>query len=130
MSPPSTVLVATAPAGQQAAASAAKVDAAFRAVSAGQPESRIADYATTHDPHFIGSDGRTTIGLLVSKPFTSFSAQPPGTAVTALLQQQLPGWKVGVTGLDQLASGESNSGPGVLVETLIGAAGALVWCPC
>jgi RND superfamily putative drug exporter len=121
-----TVLVATAPAGQQAAASAAKVDAAFRAVSAGQPESRIADYATTHDPHFIGSDGRTTIGLLVSKPFTSFSAQPPGTAVTALLQQQLPGWKVGVTGLDQLASGESNSGPGVLVETLIGAAGALV----
>jgi len=46
--------------------------------------------------------------------------------VTVRLREALP-WpaKLGVTGEDVLASGDSNSGPGVLGETLLGAVGAL-----
>jgi RND superfamily putative drug exporter len=121
-----SVLVATAPAGQQAASHAAAVDAAFRAAAKPFPGARVVDYANTQDPKFIGHDGRTTVGLLITRPPTSFSTLPPGTAENAVLTQHLAGWKTGVTGLNQLAAGNDTNGPGVLVETLIGAAGALV----
>jgi RND superfamily putative drug exporter len=121
-----TVLVATAPAGQQAASHAAAVDSAFRAAAKPFPGARVVDYANTQDPKFIGTDGRTTVGLLITRPPTSFSELPPGTAQNAVLTKNLAGWKTGVTGLNQLAAGSDTNGPGVLVETLIGAAGALV----
>jgi RND superfamily putative drug exporter len=121
-----SVMVVTAPAGQQAAGHAASVDAAFRAATTQYPQARLVDYANTHDPRFIGTNGRTTVGLLITRPPTSFSTLPPGTATTAVLSRRLPGWKTGVTGIQQLLAGNSTSGPGVLVETLIGAAGALV----
>jgi putative drug exporter of the RND superfamily len=49
----------------------------------------------------------------------------PDAFENALFRALPPGTQVGLTGLDQLASGGSSKGPGVLVETLIGAAGAL-----
>jgi putative drug exporter of the RND superfamily len=121
-----SVLVARAPAGQKAADHATQVNAAFAKVTAAIPGSRLADYASTHDPRFLGTDGRTTVGLLVSPEPTSFSAAAPGNDVRDAIQQALPGWTAGVTGLNQLASGADSNGPGVLFETLIGAAGALV----
>jgi putative drug exporter of the RND superfamily len=121
-----TVLVATAPAGQQAVGNAAAVDSAFRAAAKPFPGARLVDYANTHDPRFIGKDSRTTVGLLITAPPTSFSTLPPGTAENTVLKQHLAGWTTGVTGLNQLAAGGDTNGPGVLVETLIGAAGALV----
>ena len=121
-----TVLVATAPAGQQAAGNAAAVDSAFRAAAKPFPGARLVDYANTHDPRLIGKDSRTTVGLLITAPPTSFSTLPPGTAENTVLKQHLAGWTTGVTGLNQLAAGGDTNGPGVLVETLIGAAGALV----
>jgi RND superfamily putative drug exporter len=121
-----SVLVVKAPVGQQAVDHTAEVDRAFRAGAAAYPGARLVDYANTHDPRFIGKDGRTTVGLLITKPPTSFSTLPPGTATTAVMKQKLAGWTTGVTGIQQLLAGNSSSGPGVLVETLIGAAGALV----
>jgi RND superfamily putative drug exporter len=121
-----SILVATAPPGQQAAGHAADVDAAFRAAAAAYPGARLVDYANTHDPSFIGKGGRTTVGLLITRPPTSFSTLPPGAATNAVLRQKLTGWTTGVTGLEQLLQGNSTKGPGVLVETLIGAAGALI----
>jgi RND superfamily putative drug exporter len=118
--------VATAPSGQQAVGHAASVDAAFRAAAASYPGARVVDYANTHDPSFIGKGGQTTVGLLITRPATSFSTLPPGAATNAVLKQKLTGWTTGVTGLQQLLQGNSTSGPGVLVETLIGAAGALI----
>ena len=38
----------------------------------------------------------------------------------------LPGYDVGLTGLNQLASGGDTKGPGVLVETIFGGVGALI----
>ena len=64
----SSILVATAPSGQQVAGHAAAVDAAFRAAAAAYPGARLVDYANTHDPSFIGKDGRTTVGLLITRP--------------------------------------------------------------
>jgi RND superfamily putative drug exporter len=121
-----SVLMVKAPVGQQVAGHAAEVNAAFRAAAAKFPGARLADYANTHDPKFIGTDGRTTIGLLITAPPTSFSTLPPGDPENAILAGHLPGWTTGVTGLNQLAAGDDTNGPGVLVETLIGAAGALV----
>jgi putative drug exporter of the RND superfamily len=121
-----SVLVVTAPAGQQAVGHVAAVDAAFHAAAVQYPGARLVDYASTHDPSFIGKDGRTTVGVLITRPPTSFSTLPPGTATKAVLSRKLAGWTTGVTGISQLLAGNSTSGPGVLVETLIGAAGALV----
>ena len=121
-----SVLVVRAPAGQTAVAAAGRVDTAFRGATAGLARVRIADYANTHDRAFVGSDGRTTVGLLITAPFTNFSDSAPGPSTVGRLRAALPGWQVGVTGLNQLADGSNSSGPGVFVETLIGAGGALV----
>jgi RND superfamily putative drug exporter len=97
-------------------------DQARRAV----PHDRIVDYAATSDPHFITGGGRSTFALL----FTSAGKEFGGPAIpdafgNALAGALPPGTRVGFTGLDQLASGGSSKGLGVLVETLIGAGSAL-----
>ena len=43
-----------------------------------------------------------------------------------VLGQHLRGYNVGLTGLNQLASGGNSKGPGVLVETIFGGLGALI----
>jgi RND superfamily putative drug exporter len=89
------------------------------------PTSRVIDYANTHDRRLLGTNRRTTVALIFSKPPTSFSDDPT-PAITTALRQSLPGWQTGVTGIDQLSSSGDSSGPGVFAETLIGIGGALV----
>ena len=43
-----------------------------------------------------------------------------------MCSSDLPGWQTGITGEQQLAAGNSSSGPGVFTETLLGAGGALI----
>ncbi|MGH7746785.1 MAG: MMPL family transporter, partial [Candidatus Dormibacteria bacterium] len=57
---------------------------------------------------------------------TSFAGDTAATAVQKALQTALPGYTVGTTGLQALESGGDSSGPGVLLETLVAGAGALV----
>ena len=82
------------------------------------------------DPALLSGDGHTAYGLLLQPPQTSFDAADPATrirpAVSASLAGTLPGATVGVTGLNQLASGGGGGGSGVLVETLLGGVAALV----
>jgi putative drug exporter of the RND superfamily len=88
----------------------------------------VADYADTHNPKLISRDGRTTWALIdVPNPDV-----PPGTGVVGRIQPALraaapAGASVAVTGFEQIqsAGGGGGGGPSVLVETLIGAAGAL-----
>jgi putative drug exporter of the RND superfamily len=89
----------------------------------------VADYATTHNPNLISADGRTTWALInmpnpdipVGKgvidriPPVLHAAAPAGSTVSVTGFEHLQKAKVGATG-----------GPSALVETLIGAAGALV----
>jgi RND superfamily putative drug exporter len=88
----------------------------------------VADYASTKNPKLISADGRTTWAL-INMPNPDI---PLGKGVIdripAALQAAAPsGVHVSVTGFEQLQSGGGGGGgPSVLVETMIGAAGALV----
>ena len=116
-----TGLAAGSPAGRAA------LGRAFAAV-ARQPGLRVADYADTEDRAFFGGDGRTSYGLV----FTPFSGElnPPslGPQLTAVMRPALPpGSQVSVTGMNELtAGGQASQGFGVLAETLLAGAAALV----
>jgi RND superfamily putative drug exporter len=88
----------------------------------------IIDYATTHDPRFISPDGRTTFAIFdMPSPDLAKTAGTMDHILPALKAKTPAGATVALTGYEQLAAGSSGggSGPSVLVETLIGALGAL-----
>ncbi|HEU5427193.1 MAG TPA: MMPL family transporter [Actinocrinis sp.] len=123
------VPVITLPAGEtvRSPGVAARVDAAFAAGTHVLPGSRLVDYATTGDPAFATKDGRSTFGLIT----TAFTGSTGG-AVERQLQQAVAakvpqGWTVGVTGKQALTDSQpAAKGVGVLMESLLGAAGALL----
>jgi RND superfamily putative drug exporter len=90
---------------------------------------RALSYASTGDRKLVTADGRTTFAV-VSGPNRGQQGPDPALAgrISSALRQALPaGTTVQVSGLDELSSQavQEHSG-GVLVETLIGALGALV----
>jgi putative drug exporter of the RND superfamily len=108
-----------------------ELGAALAKVEAALPDSRAASYASTHDRAFVSDDGRTTFALVY---IPAKGGVDPGQAEARRAQAALEGATVGgsaveVTGLDALraAAGDSDAGgTGVLVETLVGALGALL----
>jgi RND superfamily putative drug exporter len=125
-----TIAVLRLPAGQSMRTAAGQAAAArtFGAVSkAGHLA--VADYATTHNPKLISNDGRTTWALLdMPNPDVPLGAGVM-TRIPAALHAAAPaGASVSVTGFEQIqsATGGGGGGPSALVETLIGAAGALL----
>jgi RND superfamily putative drug exporter len=89
----------------------------------------VADFATTHDPKLVSRDGRTTWAL-IDMPNPDI---PIGAGVLERMQPALKaaapaGASVTVTGFEALQSAgrSGGGGPSVLVETLIGALGALI----
>ena len=122
------VTVVRLPPGQavSGASGRAALGRAFAAV-ARQPGLRVADYASTGDRAFLGSDGRTSYGLV----FTPYAGElePPslGPQITAAMRPLLPpGSEVSVTGMNELAiGGQAQQGFGVLAETLIAGTAAL-----
>jgi putative drug exporter of the RND superfamily len=123
------VPVLTAPAGQRISApgAAAAAGRAFADAARAVPGSRLADYATTHDPAFITRDGRSEFALVFVPPATGFGASDAGPAIGRGLAQAAPsGWHAGVTGLPVLANGApSAKGTGIEAEVMIGSFGAL-----
>ncbi len=117
--------VLTPPAGHNAAQEGAALTRAASAIESALPGTRVVDYANTHDQRFIGSNQRTTVALIFSPQPVSFSSDPT-PALKHALATALPGWQTGITGLEQLSAGGDTNGPGVLAETLIGGAGALI----
>jgi putative drug exporter of the RND superfamily len=123
------VAVVRLPPGHNAASPAMRqaLGRAFAAVTPRVGGVRVADYASTGDRAFVGSDGRTTYGLV----FTSFTGElsPPslGPQITAAMTSRLPrGSTVAVTGMNELQSGgQARDGFGVLAETLLAGAAAL-----
>jgi RND superfamily putative drug exporter len=122
------VAVVRLPAGQAAASPAGRqaLARAFAAVAV-LPGLRVASFPGTGDRAFLGSDGRTSYGLV----FTPYAGelQPPSLApqITAAMTPRLPaGTTVQVTGMNELASGgQASQGFGVLAETLLAGAAAL-----
>lgn len=94
------------------------------------PHARIASFASTGDRGFVSADGRTTFAVAnpTPDPDQPFGDNPKAEkkARAALRGATVAGAPVHLTGFDALQqdSGGDN-GPGVLVEALIGGAGAL-----
>jgi putative drug exporter of the RND superfamily len=122
---PAIVLV-TVPPGQTVSGDAPALARAVSHARTAVPNARIVDYTATRDPRFITDGGRSTYALVFTPQQKSFGTPTIPPRVERALAGALPaGTHVGLTGLDQLANGGSAKGPGVLVETLIGAGGAL-----
>jgi putative drug exporter of the RND superfamily len=108
-----------------------QLDAALDRVEAALPQSRTASYASTGDRAFVSDDGRTTFALVY---IPAKGGVNPGQIEARRAQAALAGVTVGgsaveVTGLDALRASASDSeagNTGVLVETLVGALGALL----
>ena len=123
--------VITVPAGQKVTdpATAAATGRAFAALARAIPDVRIADYATTHNPAFVTSDGRSTFALVYTAPVSGFGGSNLGPAIDRAVTAAAPAsWHVGVTGSDLLANGQpsSSKGTGIMAEAMIGSIGALV----
>jgi putative drug exporter of the RND superfamily len=96
------------------------------------PDSRIASYASTGDRAFVSRDGRTTFAVVYPQPDpdSAFGENPRAekSASRALEGATVAGSPVRLTGFDALAedSGADSDGPGVLLEAVLGGAGALL----
>src|SRR5829696_8224138 len=96
------------------------------------PGARIASYSSTGDRAFVSDDGRTTFALVYPPPDpdSQFGDNPEAekAASGALRSATVGGAPVHLTGFDALAedSGSDSEGPGVLLEAVLGGAGALV----
>jgi RND superfamily putative drug exporter len=123
------IATVTMPEGQTISGNEDAVAKAFEAAAAAVPERpmRVVDEANTGDKAFRTSDDRTAYAM-VFYPFPqSFAEELPTKPIEKAVGSAAPsGAKVGVTGMDALAVGDDSGGPGVLTETLLGAAGALI----
>ncbi|MEU8199759.1 MMPL family transporter [Streptosporangium sp. NPDC049046] len=108
---------------------------AFAAVSAELPKARVVSYASTGDPRLIGTDGRTTFGLVF--PGTYSDGSPPGgglgetpdesPVIVKAMTPVLPaGTSVHVTGLDALAPSVDAGGVDVPTKIGVGVLAAVV----
>jgi RND superfamily putative drug exporter len=123
---PSIIVVGT-PAPLSVGGNQAQVAAAFDHLRRSRPDVRVVDYGSTGNRLFVGSSGTMTYALVFLPPPNGFATHLPASEVRSILTPVLPaGSHVAVTGLDELASGAHQKGPGVLLETLLGAVGALI----
>jgi RND superfamily putative drug exporter len=125
--------VVTLPAGRSV--SSATVRAELRALEARLehtlPGSRIAGYASTGNSAFVSKDGHTTfiVAYPPPDPTQAFENNPKAAekASAALAGMTVAGAPVHLTGFDALSvQSGGGSGPGVLVEALLGGFGALL----
>jgi RND superfamily putative drug exporter len=123
------VIVVTVPAGQTVDSPGVPADLA-RIFAAARPLGlRTVDYGSTGDRHFVTADGRTAYGLAYLPPGGVFDDGLTGRLGTAI-RTAAPsgaGYATSVTGLNPLQSGGGQpAGNGLLAETILGAAGALL----
>jgi RND superfamily putative drug exporter len=121
------IATVTLPNGQTLSGHEAQVAKAFASLRGASVPLRVVDEATTGDQAFRTSDDRTAYAM-VFYPFpTSFDGVLPTKMVEKAVQSAAPaGARVGVTGMDALATGDDSGGNGVLAETMLGAIGALI----
>ncbi len=124
------VPVLTVPAGQSVRDPSvlAQVNAVLNAARVDEGV-RIVDFANTHNDAFVTADGRSTYALVFT-PRNDNIDVPDGLDLSirsAVSAAAPPGWTVKMTGTRELISGGApKQSVGVIAESLIGAAGALV----
>ena len=129
---PPLVLAVTVPPGQRADAPAvaAGMERAARRIARAIGSGRVASYGSTDARHLVSRDGRTAVALVFEPPDPRQPDANPDIAARATgiaRGLRVAGQPVRLTGLDVLrADAGSHGGISVLLETLIGATGALV----
>jgi RND superfamily putative drug exporter len=125
---PPTIAVVTVPEGTTVDDQLSKITPVFDKLKAALPGTRFVDYAETKNPVFLTDDKRTTYALVYPTEFKSFTDVGPDVAMKPILEQgsKDTGLAFGVTGYNLLAQGTDDpEAPSLLVETLLGALGAL-----
>jgi putative drug exporter of the RND superfamily len=125
--------VVTLPEGRSVESPAVKADLARvdARLERALPNARIASYASTGDRTFVSDDGSTTFAVVYPLPDrdSTFGENPRAerAASAALEGATVAGRPVHLTGFDALFedSGADDEGPGVLLEAVLGGAGAL-----
>ena len=121
-----TIVVVTVPAGQTAVGSASAIEAGFTRAAQANPRVRLVVPTGPGLAGFSTTDPRTIYALLFAPENHSLGADRVTDAAVASVVGSLRGDRVVTTGINQLASGGSSKGPGVLLETLVGGVGALL----
>ena len=121
------VPVVTVPQGQTVTQRAPDVAAVFDRVRSSSPQLRVVDLASSGgDTAFVLAGGRSTFALVQGPPAAGFTSVTEAALMPALARATAgTDLQVGVTSYNLLAQGGSSGGPSILVETLIGAVGAL-----
>lgn len=124
-------IVVTLPDGTSAddPAVTAEITALLDRVETAAPETRSVSYASTGNDAFISEDGETTFALIYPTPSFGGAASPSEPAVEQVLADAtIAGADVYVSGFmdPELAEAEEETSNSVLIETLVGAGGALV----
>jgi RND superfamily putative drug exporter len=125
---PPTIATVTVPEGTTVDAELGTIEPVFQQLKDALPGTRLVDYSMTKDDTFVTDDGRTTYALVYPKPFESFTDVGPDVAMRPILEKASTdtGFDFGVTGYNLLAQGTDDpEAPSLLVETLLGALGAL-----
>ena len=122
------VALVTVPKGQTVAEQREAVDEVFATAVAATPDltMRVVDFASTGDAGFATDDGRTAYALVqapVPHTFGSDVETRFGLALTTAAAAA--GFNSGLTSYSLLAAG-GESGTSILIEVLLGAAGALM----
>jgi RND superfamily putative drug exporter len=124
------IAVVTVPAGDTVDANRAAVAEVFATAVAAVPTVRLraVDLASTGDPGFVTDDGRTTFALIQAPIPVAVGAYVEASLDPALAKAAAArGFTSGLTSYGLLAAGGGGTvGTGVLVEVLLGAAGALL----
>jgi RND superfamily putative drug exporter len=111
-----TILVFSLPEGQTVDSPGVRESLVQASAAETQLGGRVVDFPSTNDRAFVTKDGRTVYTFV-------FSAQSTAPTMTPAVP---PGWHVAVTGTGPLSQAPTDkSGNGLLVETIIGAVGAL-----
>ena len=128
------VAVVTVPEGETVEDNLEAVDQVFAAAESAAAKSaqpnltlRVVDFESTGDDGFITDDGRTTFALIQAPIPVTFGPYIEAELEPALEKAaESKGFETGVTSYGMLSQGGDTEGPSVLVETLFGAAGALL----
>jgi RND superfamily putative drug exporter len=126
--------VVTVPEGQTVDQRRADIEALWDRVRADHPQWRVADWTTTNNESFVTKDRRATFAMVYGPQPKSFDDKPFGLVIAedyGAAEGDANGLKIVGTGYFELAvsdaeGGGESGGPGVLVEVLAGAGGALL----
>jgi RND superfamily putative drug exporter len=124
------IIVVTLPPGASVDSPAVHADLARIFGATSRLGMRSVDYPDTGDTHFLTADHRTAYGLAYLPPGGEVDGSLTGRVTGAVTSAAPAGYAVSVTGLGPLQDGGQDGGQaggmGLLPETIIGAAGALV----